>query len=257
MSTVAALLPGPAGDGSWVDAAHAALDRLTVTGDVVVTVHEDVPDVLPAADVVLCHGIQYEPLVRAAGPGRVVVMSDHPGDLAALDHVTVIDWAWHEAARLAGRFAAEISGGGPVALVAGPAVRTQVLVAASFTAGVAAAGHAAPEVVHLRSFDDVAGGEAAGARLAAAGCRVLLASADGAGDAAAAVARTAGVATIGFLHPHADDLAHIASDVSGVLHDAVRSALETGASGGVVHAGLASGRLGLVLRGDELPITHP
>ncbi|MBS45991.1 MAG: hypothetical protein CMH83_23015 [Nocardioides sp.] len=249
---LAVLVPGPAGDGSWVDAALASYDGV-VAGEDVVVVH-GTPDRLPDADVVLAHGIQYAPLVRAA-PDRTVVMSDVPASVEGLGHATLVDWAWYEAARVAGRVAAVVADGLPVGLVAGPAVPTQRKVADAFSAGVADAGTGCATVaVHLPSFDDVAGGRGAGTRLVEAmGCRVLLGTADGAGDAAAEQARAAGALTLGFLRPHPDDLGHVLSDVTGVLRGLVTDALATGRTGTAaghdrpVHAGLASGHLDLVL----------
>jgi len=236
------LLPYPGGDGSWIDGALAAVALLGDLGpEVTMEVVTGMPAALPAWDVVVCHGIQYESIVRdARGSGAdvpVVILSDVPFDRTGLDGVTCIDWAWNAGAYCAGAVAAAVSDGRPVGLIAGPAVRTQVRLAFAFARG-AARGPSAPELVtvHLPSFDDVAGGVAAGTRLVEAfGCAVVAHTADAAGaagvDAAASAAAGngtgtgVGVATMGFLSGETGRLASIRSNIDGVLARLVRDAV--------------------------------
>ncbi|OUZ11943.1 hypothetical protein BHE97_03450 [Aeromicrobium sp. PE09-221] len=250
MTRVAVLLPVPPGDGSWADAAVAAARTLPaeVTTDYIV----GLPDALPEADVILAHGIQYEALVRASPADATIILSDRPVELEGMEGVTVVDWAWAEAARLAGEIGALAAAGAPVGLIAGPAVRTQRRLAAAFSSGVeAAATGGTTHLVHLPSFDAVDTARRSGRQLVAdLGCAVLLTSADAAGDAAAAEARRLGASTFGFLKLHDHDIGYVRSDISGVLAALLARAIEGEQLPSLLEAGLASGHLGLELRED-------
>ncbi|WP_293781445.1 BMP family ABC transporter substrate-binding protein [uncultured Aeromicrobium sp.] len=250
MTRVAVLLPIPPGDRSWADAAVAAANALpeSVQVDYII----GLPHTLPDADIVLAHGIQYEPLVRTAPQDTTIILSDRPVDLHGLERITVVDWAWAEAARVAGEVAAVAAGGAPIGLIAGPAVRTQRRLTSAFAAGVeAVATGSTTHIVHLPSFDAVDGAQRTGRQLVAElGCTVLLTSADAAGDAAAVEARRLGASTFGFLNPHDEDLGYVRSDVGGVLAGLLARAIDAEPLPQLVHAGLASGHLRFELRAD-------
>lgn len=212
---VLVLVPTAPGDDPWSQGAAAAAAALAA-GGVRVDLRVGMPDALPAADVVICHGIQYDPLVRTAAPGARVIMSDRPATPLP-EGVTGIDWCWADAAEDAGRVAAAVGGAGSVVgIVAGPAVPTQRRVVAGFVDGVGTRAQVA--ALHLRSFDAVDDGAKAGAFLAGAfGCAVVAHAADEAGVAATAAAAAHGARTIGFLEPSPGDIGWIRSDIGACL----------------------------------------
>ncbi|KGM09088.1 hypothetical protein N869_07270, partial [Cellulomonas bogoriensis 69B4 = DSM 16987] len=139
--TIGVLLGGPAGDGAFIDAAVAAVTDARGRG-IRVDLREQAPDAFdPAWGAVLCHGVQLAPWLRDLDHDRTAVptvLTDTPADRTGLAGVTLVDWAWDQAAYCAGALAVEMAGGRGVGLVAGPPVLTQRRVASAFTAGAAA-----------------------------------------------------------------------------------------------------------------------
>ncbi|MGB4136163.1 MAG: hypothetical protein WA971_06350, partial [Microbacterium sp.] len=115
------LLDGPPGDGSFVDAAVSAADRLRTRGIAVdVRVSPAEPD--PRWKAVLCHGSAHHDWVLAhqKGPQRIV-FTDRPDDHPLFTESTLVDWAWDEGAtRLARAALAAVAPGAVLAVVAGP-----------------------------------------------------------------------------------------------------------------------------------------
>lgn len=249
---VAVLVPAPAVETDpWAWGAVTAATRLEDSG-ASVDLRVGIPDRLPDARVVVCHGVQYAELV-ARGVDRPVVVSDLlPGD--APSGVTTVDWCWPEAAAEAGRQIAESAHEATtIGFVAGPAVPTQRRVLAAFVDAVALAAPAPIPVagIHVPSFDDRATGARAGAFLVdELGCSFVAHSADAAGAAATDAARAAGAATFGFLRPEAGDRGYIRSDIAGVLALLAHRALEGTVSQRVFRADAASGFGGFVATGD-------
>ncbi|GAB3285588.1 BMP family ABC transporter substrate-binding protein [Kineosporia babensis] len=196
---------------------------------------------------VLCHGVQYRNWL-AGHRCRPAVLTDRPTDTSGLAGVTLVDWAWHEAAYEAGRFASEQAEGAPIGLVAGPAVLTQRRFAQAFTEGAYENGHTgAINVVHLKAFDDTENGCRAGEVLVGElNCAVIAHAADSAGEVACTAARSRNARTIGFVEPLGEHLATVHSDISGVLEHLL-TALATGAAlPEVYECGLRTGHLALV-----------
>lgn len=212
---VVVLVPTTPGDDPWTKGAAAAATALAARG-VRVDLRVGMPDTLPVAEVVISHGIQYDPLVRTAAPGARVIMSDRPATPLPAG-ATGVDWCWPDAAEEAGRVAAGVGGAGSiVGIVAGPAVPTQRRVVAGFVEGVGARAQVA--ALHLRAFDAVTDGAKAGGLLAGEfGCVVVAHAADEAGLAATTAAAALGARTIGFLEPAPGDLGWIRSDIGGCL----------------------------------------
>ncbi len=258
------LIPRPGGDGGFVDAALGAVsDATEALPDVRVEVVEASPEAVDPAwlhagwDVLLAHGGQYAAALEAWARGlssaerasrpRAIVMSDLVDPAPAVPGLTMIDWAWAEAARDAGAALAATRSDGPIGLVAGPAVRTQRRIASEFCAGVLSVRDAEVITIHLASFGDVEGARRASGLLERAGCRAFLHTADAAGAAGSRGLVASGARGIGFLDPTPGDIGWIRSDIRGQLASLLSQAIAGEELPALVTAGLASGRLGLVL----------
>ncbi|MEU6537104.1 BMP family ABC transporter substrate-binding protein [Streptomyces sp. NPDC047000] len=247
------VVPHVGGDRSWVDGALAAAQTLRSEG-LEVEVVPGTPAALPGHwAVAVAHGIQYEALVRAR-PDRAqrVVLSDRPATPTDAN-VTSVDWSWHLGGRAAGAaaglIAREQGRTGPVGLVAGPTVDTQLRFADAFARGLRAADpRRALEVRFVTAFDDVAQGAAAGVSMTdGAGCALVAHSADSAGMAATAAAADRGVPTIGFLSGIDAHVAAVTSDITGVLVRLVREAVAGRPTPSLYVCSLESGDVGLAL----------
>jgi basic membrane lipoprotein Med (substrate-binding protein (PBP1-ABC) superfamily) len=252
---VAVLLAGTAGDGGFVDGALAAVRDAVAAGADVVVCHEAPEQPDPSWDAVVCHGIQHLDWVRRHHSAyRRAVLTDRPPTTAGLDGVTLVDWCWDQAGYCAGAFAAALAGEAPVGLIAGPPVLTQRRMASAYAAGAMSARTGETLVHHLRSFDDRAGGAAAGGLLAGPGrCAVVAHSADAAGEDGCARARKEGAATVGFLGASPDHAAYVRSDVTGVVAEILRRLDTDEELPAVFDCGLDSGYLDLVLAEDAAP----
>ncbi|MCK5928933.1 BMP family ABC transporter substrate-binding protein [uncultured Nocardioides sp.] len=258
-AVIGVLLPSPAADGGFVDGAARAVarhpERLGDRGEVVLDLCHDgsaPPD--PSWAGVLCHGGEWAAWLRehdvpSAYPVVLtdLVPIDGPGD--PLAKATMVDWQWDQAAHLAGALAAHLAGpAAPIGLVAGPAVLTQRRIVSAFTAG-ARAHRPGREVLvaHVGGFDDLAAGARLGGLLAEAGCGIVSATADGAGEAGCRAAREHGARTIGFLEPLGVHAAVVDSDVAGVVSRLLAGLIAGEELPAVYRAGLVSGHLELVV----------
>jgi hypothetical protein len=258
--TVGFIVPGPGGDGTWVDGALAAR-RLLADEGFATEVITGMPAAIPADwSVAVCHGGQYAGLAAspALGPAslssRVVIVSDAHVLPPGISGVTEIDWGWPDAFFCAGFAARELAGDGrAVVFVAGAAVPTQrSLVDAFLTGLLESGGRPLPvHVTYLPSFDDVATArEVVKDALGTGRPALYVSSSDGAGAAALEVARAAGAPTVSFLRePGEGETGAVVCDIPGTLAGLVRRAAGGEPLPPLVTLTLGSGQVGLRLGG--------
>lgn len=256
--TVGFIVPGPGGDGTWVDGALAGRAALESSGIATETL-VGMPDAIPAGwAVAVCHGGQYAPLAAArASASQVVIVSDCGVTAPTARSVTEIDWGWPAAFYCAG-FAVRdlVPPDHEVCFIAGAAVPTQRALVDAFLAGMLDSasqhpgGRALPvHVTYLPSFDDAATALSSVRTALGTGRPALfVSSSDGAGMTALELARTAGAPTVSFLTGLRDgDLGAVVCDIPGILAGLVRTALSGERLPGRVTATLGSGQVALLL----------
>jgi hypothetical protein len=265
--TVGFVIPGPGGDGTWVDGALTARRELE-SGGIVTETLVGMPEAIPAHwAVAVCHSGEYAPLLASrSSPDQTVIISDRDVTPPGTPAVTEIDWGWAEAFSVAGSAARTlVPSGREIVFIAGPAVPTQRALVDAFLSGLLAAdlpdvGAPVPpvHVSYLPAFDDADTARAVARRALEPGRPVPLfvSSSDGAGLAGLALARAAGAPTLSFLAGLADgDVAAVVSDIPGMLTRLVWRALAGEALPARVTATLASGEVALRLR-EERPATQ-
>jgi basic membrane protein A len=234
---VAAIFPGHAADGSFMqqghDGARAACAarglELRVTDRVTLPALEEAltAAATAGAGLILAQGGQCEAATRLVAPRfpavRFVVVQGH----STAANLYAYRAAQEQSAFLAGAAAGLMTETGVVGHVSGIRPRPGLLARAAFAAGIA---HVAPEVRLLSVFtgdqDDAALAAAAAERLAEAGARLVFTMLNAAQAAVMQVARRRGIALAGdghdwvAAHPGLFRLAAIA-DTGGVMEAAI------------------------------------
>jgi hypothetical protein len=253
--TVGFIVPGPGGDGTWVDGALAARSLLEAEGFATRTL-TGLPGAIPADwAVAVCHGGQYAPLAAArAEAGQAVIVSDAGVLPPGAPGVTEIDWGWADAFFCAGFAARDLAGAGhAVVFIAGAAVPTQRSLVDAFLVGLLeSGGRPLPvHVTYLPSFDDVTTARQVVLDALRTGRPALyVSSSDGAGAAALELARAAGAPTVSFLREPGDgDAGAVVCDIPGTLAGLVRRAAGGERLPARVTLTLSSGQVALRLGG--------
>lgn len=243
---VGLLLDGMPGDGSFVDAAVSAADRVRAGGvqvDVRVAIPRE-PD--PAWTAVLCHGSSHHDWVLEHQGRLPIVFTDYPEDHTRFDRVTLVDWAWYEGAFCLGWLAAATtSQDAPIAVMSGPAVLTQRRFADSFVEGVRQLRpDRVVERVHLESFRDHEGARRAWSRIRLLGGNGFLATSAGpAGEEVARASRHEGWTTTGFGRVDVGHAARVSSNITSAVETAIEQLADGRPLDRVLRFGLESGLL--------------